>query len=246
MSFSTEVFRDYYTKSEVTHQYDRVRTRYPHLRAIRRRELDFYLTNVPQGEPQICEIGVGTGFVTEHLIARGNVYGIEPSRPMREMCLAKLGSPANLELVDGDILQLTLPRCYDLIVASRVLIHLTTDQIIQIISRAANFLKVGGQFCFDVSGPWTLRYYLSKLKLPISHTNISCRLLKVKKHIDRSPNIRLARQEAIEHLTLWPLAVAGKMGIAPARLERAFYLWDRRMRRVGLTAARRLLSVERT
>src|SRR6185295_15188834 len=100
VTFTPDRFHEFYERPDVVSGYDVRRGRTPALRAVRRRELDFFLGHVRPGA-SVCEIGAGTGFVTRRLLAQGPVYAVEPSPAMRERLAADLVGAPGLTIVDG-------------------------------------------------------------------------------------------------------------------------------------------------
>lgn len=84
-------------------------------------------TVASKSQGTVVEFGVGTGNLTEKLIAAGReVYGIEPSKVMREISKARF---LNLELFDGDFLDFPdLHGKIDSIVSTYAFHHLTDDE----------------------------------------------------------------------------------------------------------------------
>lgn len=75
----------------------------------------------------VLEFGVGTGNLTEKLLSLGRVvYGVEPSKVMREKTRARFHE---LRLYDGDFIQFPeLPGRVDSIVSTYAFHHLTDDE----------------------------------------------------------------------------------------------------------------------
>ena len=95
----------------------------------------------------VVEFGVGTGNLTEKLIAAGReVYGIEPSRVMREMSKARF---MHLELFDGDFLDFPdLPGKIDSIVSTYAFHHLTDDEKNTALALYSELLPENGRVIF--------------------------------------------------------------------------------------------------
>ena len=85
------------------------------------------------------------------------------SAAMRERLATGFEGVPGLTVVDGDIQKLDLPRAFDAIVSSRVLIHFDQTDVHDIVASVTRFLKPGGVFLFDVSTPWIIRYYLARV-----------------------------------------------------------------------------------
>ncbi|MFF2481964.1 class I SAM-dependent methyltransferase [Paenibacillus sp. NPDC058071] len=95
----------------------------------------------------VVEFGVGTGNLTERLLARGRqVYGIEPSPGMRRQ-IGKRALP--FTLLDGDFLQFPpLPAKVDTIVSTYAFHHLTDGEKDAAIELYGRLLGPGGKIVF--------------------------------------------------------------------------------------------------
>lgn len=92
------------------------------------RILDEVVSHVPERSKIVMEIGVGTGNVTERLLAKGyQVIGVEPSAGMREEVRKK---SLSFDLRDGHFLDLPLQpeEKVDAIVSSFAFHHLTLTE----------------------------------------------------------------------------------------------------------------------
>lgn len=95
----------------------------------------------------VVEFGVGTGNLTEKLLARGlRVYGIEPSEGMQAQ-FSKRGLAATL--LEGDFLHYpVIAERIDTIVSTYAFHHLTDEEKGQAIGRYAAWLGDGGRIIF--------------------------------------------------------------------------------------------------
>jgi SAM-dependent methyltransferase len=246
LTFTPDRFHEFYERDDVVAGYDARRGRTPARRAVRRRELDFFLAHLRPGA-SVCEIGAGTGFVTRRLLERGPVYAVEPSPAMREQLARDLGPAPGLTLVDGDIQQLELPRRFDAIVSSRVLIHFDQPTVHDIVTAVTRFLEPGGVFLFDVSTPWIVRFYLARVIPQVPHTCLPVSISKLATFVAAQPDLRLVDRAAVDHrVLLSPLVGAGELFPRSVRLERALLAGDRRLSTTGVLAARWLVAVQRS
>jgi putative AdoMet-dependent methyltransferase len=96
----------------------------------------------------VLEFGVGTGNLTAKLLERGlQVYGIEPSKPMRELAFEKLGNQVVIE--DGDFLHFPLSsKKIDSIVSTYAFHHLTDVEKEQAVVKYGKLLHAGGKIIF--------------------------------------------------------------------------------------------------
>jgi SAM-dependent methyltransferase len=245
VTFTPDRFHEFYERSDVVAGYDTRRGRTPALRAVRRRELDFFLGHVRPGA-SVCEIGAGTGFVTRRLLARGPVHAVEPSPAMRERLALDLAGARGLTVVDGDIQHLELPQTFDAIVSSRVLIHFDQHDVHDVIASVTRFLNPGGVFLFDVSTPWIVRYYLARVSKRVPHTCLPVRIGKLTEFVARQSDLTVVDRAAVDHrVLLSPLVAAGEVFRNSDRLEGALVAADRRLSSTGVLAARWLVAVER-
>jgi SAM-dependent methyltransferase len=246
LTFTPDRFHEFYERPEVVSGYDGRRGRTPALRAVRRRELEFFLGHLRPGA-SVCEIGAGTGFVTRPLLARGPVYAVEPSAAMRERLATGFGGVPGLTVVDGDIQKLDLPRPFDAIVSSRVLIHFDQDDVHDIVASVTRFLKPGGVFLFDVSTPWIIRYYLARVSKRVPHTCLPVNIRELAAFVASSDDLAIIDRASVDHrVLLSPLVAAGELFRRSERLERMLLAGDRRLASTGVLAARWLVAIERT
>ncbi|MBM7701434.1 class I SAM-dependent DNA methyltransferase [Metabacillus iocasae] len=96
----------------------------------------------------VVEFGVGTGNLTTKLVANGRaVHGVEPSQPMRELAIEKLGDVITIE--DGDFIEFNLPKeRVDSIVSTYAFHHLTDDEKQEAVAKYGNLLEPGGKIVF--------------------------------------------------------------------------------------------------
>src|SRR5690606_3665750 len=94
----------------------------------------------------VVEFGVGTGNLTEKLLARGlQVTGIEPNEAMRQVTAEKL---PDLTLVDGDFLQFDDKIEAKTFVSTYAFHHLTDEEKAQAFRLYAEKLPAGGKVVF--------------------------------------------------------------------------------------------------
>lgn len=96
----------------------------------------------------IIEFGVGTGNLTDRLLAAGKtVWGVEPSLEMRRVAEQKL--PSHVTIVDGDMENFPLPPYpVDTLVSSYVFHHLTDDEKKAVLIEYKALLNDGGKLVF--------------------------------------------------------------------------------------------------
>ncbi|WP_449537066.1 class I SAM-dependent methyltransferase [Ferdinandcohnia sp. Marseille-Q9671] len=111
---------------------------------------DDILHNVVQKSgATVLEFGVGTGNLTQKLLNENKqVFGIEPSKPMREIALEKLDN-YELSIEDGDFLEYKKPdKKIDTIVSTYAFHHLTDTEKNQAFSQYGILLEKGGKIVF--------------------------------------------------------------------------------------------------
>ncbi|MGR3207585.1 class I SAM-dependent methyltransferase [Bacillus glycinifermentans] len=103
---------------------------------------------VKRSGSKVVEFGVGTGNLTAKLIAAGkNVYGIEPSKSMRDIAVSKL--PKGTLVSDGDFLDFPAPPFSpDTIVSSYAFHHLTNDEKREAVRQYGKMLAKHGKIVF--------------------------------------------------------------------------------------------------
>ncbi|MFD1736674.1 class I SAM-dependent DNA methyltransferase [Bacillus salitolerans] len=96
----------------------------------------------------VLEFGVGTGNLTQKFIDKGfNIYGIEPSSPMRKHAIDKL--PSSVSIEDGDFLEFTWPKeQVNTIVSTYAFHHLTDEEKEVAIAKYGNYLTKGDKIVF--------------------------------------------------------------------------------------------------
>ncbi|MFD1954223.1 class I SAM-dependent DNA methyltransferase [Paenibacillus thailandensis] len=95
----------------------------------------------------VLEFGVGTGNLTEKLLRRGcAVYGIEPSKGMREQALKR---QFDMVLAAGDFLRFPLvPEKIDAVASTYAFHHLTDEEKEEAIAIYSGLLGAGGKLVF--------------------------------------------------------------------------------------------------
>ncbi len=120
-----------------------------------------YKTIMEKPNPSVLDIGFGTGTLTRKLYEHGcTVYGQDFSSGMIELALEKM---PNAHLYKGDFTRgLVEPlnqKCYDFIVATYSIHHLTDSQKVHFLKELRNRLKAGGKIligdvAFETRDEW--------------------------------------------------------------------------------------------
>lgn len=120
----------------------------------------------PTDQRHVLDLGCGTGDVTGKILERfpgTNIVGVDPSREMGRMYLERFMSNANIEILEGDGLNIPVDDCtLDTIVSHIALHHIVPDRRVDCAREMARVLKSGGKLvycdCFThVGGPLTDR-----------------------------------------------------------------------------------------
>ncbi|MBM7716714.1 class I SAM-dependent methyltransferase [Siminovitchia sp. FSL H7-0308] len=108
---------------------------------------DILLEVAKKAKGYIFEFGVGTGNLTEKMIKmEKEVYGIEPSKGMRNIARHKLPGAT---IVEGDFLEFPMPeRNPDTIVSTYAFHHLTDAEKADAIQNFGKMLGEGGRIVF--------------------------------------------------------------------------------------------------
>lgn len=95
----------------------------------------------------VVEFGVGTGNLTQKLLANGLVVtGIEPSPSMRKIAEEKLGERAMI--IDGDFLHFPELKNIDTLVSTYAFHHLTDEEKAEAVAHYGTLLSKGGRIVF--------------------------------------------------------------------------------------------------
>ncbi|MBA4537886.1 class I SAM-dependent methyltransferase [Bacillus aquiflavi] len=95
----------------------------------------------------VLEFGVGTGNLTKKLLTNGKtVYGVEPSKGMREIAQQKLPTA---KIIQGDFLNFEIPETpIDTIVSTYAFHHLKDNEKGQALNKYRKILKNSGKIVF--------------------------------------------------------------------------------------------------
>ncbi|MBO9130441.1 class I SAM-dependent methyltransferase [Bacillus sp. 165] len=96
----------------------------------------------------VLEFGIGTGNLTHKLLEAGlNVYGVEPSKQMRQIAKQKLQN--KVKIIEGDFLNFLIPVTeIDTIVSTYAFHHLTDEEKHEAVCKYGQLLKKGGKIVF--------------------------------------------------------------------------------------------------
>lgn len=183
-------FSEFYCDPSVARDYDRLHNNTLKKEVVRRSEQDFFtnIAGIPVVGKKILEIGSGTGELTVRLVQANQVTAIDISESMLSLAREKVASDAaTFRVLDMFALN-ELNEDFDIIVASRVFLHLKSDELARILELCGRRIHTGGFLLFDLQRPSLWRLVLALFE---------------KKKVT-NPNFRLSEVEAIvERSTLW-------------------------------------------
>ncbi len=103
---------------------------------------------VADGPAAVLEIGCGTGSLTALLadaLPTASITGLDPDTDVLARAAAK-GAPSRIRWQEGNATRLPMPDgSFDLVVASLMLHHLTTDEKLAALAEARRVLRPGGR-----------------------------------------------------------------------------------------------------
>lgn len=153
---SKEEFSEYYKDKKVTGTYDDQRLGTEYRRQKRQKELDIFLKLLDKkSEEEVLEIGVSSGFLTEHL---GEVTAIDTSKDMLKITKQKNPKATVLE---ADMFKLPfVANSFDKVITMRVWTHLDKNSLILALREVKRVLKEEGTFIFDVEEKFWVRQFV--------------------------------------------------------------------------------------
>lgn len=114
-----------------------------------------------QGQ-RVLEIGAGVGTLTELLLegvgAEGMLHAIDLSPKSIQLAAVRLGSPANLQLSAGDILEMELNQTFDVIVLPDVIEHIPLELHGRLFGRLRSWLADDGFVFLNYPNPYYLAW----------------------------------------------------------------------------------------
>jgi SAM-dependent methyltransferase len=103
---------------------------------------------------KIVDLGCGTGLLTRSLATQGRqVIGIDPSRTMLDYARKQPGAEG-VSWVDGDASAIDRAGDADLVISTgNTMMHISTDELPDVLAAVAGALKQGGVFSFESRNP---------------------------------------------------------------------------------------------
>jgi ubiquinone/menaquinone biosynthesis C-methylase UbiE len=103
---------------------------------------------------KIVDLGCGTGLLTRSLATQGReVIGIDPSRTMLDYARKQPGAEG-VSWVDGDATAIDQAGDADLVISTgNTMMHISTDELPEVLAAIAGALKPGGVFSFESRNP---------------------------------------------------------------------------------------------
>ena len=204
---SKEQFKNFYREKEIVSIYDTERSRTMRKRIVRRLER-YVATKEVHTVDKIFEGGVGTGFITEELLKRGKVYGIDTSDEMINAISNRIENPANLILQKGSIFEINLDKNnFDVAISIRVLMHLTTIDVSKALRQLSLVTRSGGRVIFDLPANSLskrliqyVKKYFSKRESEVQNYMYSER--EINKIIREEKSLSIEYIYAVDHLSV--------------------------------------------
>jgi 2-polyprenyl-3-methyl-5-hydroxy-6-metoxy-1,4-benzoquinol methylase len=103
---------------------------------------------------KVIDLGCGTGLLTRSLATQGrDVIGIDPSRTMLDYARKQPGADV-VTWIDGDASAIDRAGDADLVISSgNTMMHISTDELSEVLAAVAGALKPGGVFSFESRNP---------------------------------------------------------------------------------------------
>ncbi|MDP3881854.1 MAG: class I SAM-dependent methyltransferase [Nanoarchaeota archaeon] len=154
-------FSEYYKNRGVVDTYDSQRLGGLKGKVTRKLEYVFVdmLTEIPKKQ-KILEIGVGTGFFSKMLAAKGNFTGLDISEEMLKKTKRILPKS---KFVTGNILDLRLKDKYDKVITIRVISHFDKTKAGLALKNINKVVKKGGEVIFNLENRSIARRILRKI-----------------------------------------------------------------------------------
>ena len=200
-------FKEYYQEKNVVESYDKLRERKGKASIIRRLELNFVHLLTKKENLKILEIGVGTGHISKLLVKKGDFTGLDISKEMLRKIKEKLG---NVNLIQGDILNLKLKEKYDLITTIRVISHFNQIDAIKALRNINKNLVEGGQVVFNLENKSLTRRIIRKLRNWGSTYTYQYSKKEVKK-IAKDSDLKIRKVYYLDHSFIFPLHILNKL-----------------------------------
>jgi len=237
-------FSSYYTSKSIADDYDRIHSNTLKKVVVRELEKRFFTTLYGariEGK-LILEIGSGTGELTKHLATCNTVEGIDISPAMIAIAQKKIPSVRFREISMFELEPLT--ETYDLVIASRVFLHLPPFELQKMLQICASKVRSGGHLLFDLQRPSLWRLALSR-KQTEKVENPNYVRAAIEELFLGDSSWTLENYIAFDH---WPilLPIAGLpsekfSGLAQMfnRLETSFQSWELGASKWGIVCRRR-------
>jgi len=153
-------FKEYYKDKNVVDSYEEIRDKGLKARVFRRLERQFVEILLENCGQNILEAGVGTGFITEILRKHGKVSGFDISKEMIKKTKSKF---PDMNIAEGDILNLKFSKKYDTIVSIRVISHFKFNEAKIALINLNNGLGNDGRIIFNLENRSLIRRFSRKI-----------------------------------------------------------------------------------
>jgi ubiquinone/menaquinone biosynthesis C-methylase UbiE len=201
-------FEEYYKKKQVVSSYDSLRNSGLKGRITRKLEYLAVKKLVKESRKQeILEIGVGTGFITELLMQKGSVRGMDTSQEMLSVVRKKFKST---KFSIGNILNFKFKDKFDKIVTIRVISHFDKKSATLALRSCYKNLKQNGEMIFNLENRSMLRRFFRKVMRWGSTKNYQYSAKELKEICENS-GFEIKEVLYIDHIFLLPFYLFNKI-----------------------------------
>lgn len=165
---------EFYKKTEVVREYDKVRFSGIGGDYINKKELETVLSLVKENNGSIIEIGPGTGRLSEKLLKKTKKLTLFDNSKKMLKILKKKFKDKNIKFIQGDVRNIKLKEKFEYYVSLRVFIHLTNRELLYALRSANKILNKNGYILMDTLNSKSLYPIIKpisilKTKYPYNH-----------------------------------------------------------------------------
>ncbi len=256
---SLSEFKEHYQDAATAKNYDSHRTKTVKQVVVRKREQELFRGFTPPGS-RVLEIGAGTGNITLCLASDCQITATDSSDAMLQIAAERLGgasvttveqfnnsqtTPNRVTLINMDMFDINkLQTSFDVVLASRVFLHLAPDNLGAMLEKIVDLLDPNGVLLFDLQRPNLFKKYLDRFE-PGKVYNYRYTLNDIRTAIKGRPEFQLETIIRFEHFfPLLPFAFI-KYKLTKVLLPTSLLAVDRSLASVGLTANRMFVVCRR-
>lgn len=243
-------FQSFYQNPDAAQSYDRDRSRTVKQLIVRARELDLFLPQIRKGA-KILEIGCGTGAITARLPEKAEIVAIDSSEAMLQEAKARLAGRRNVRLEHADLFALgdqpfiaAQRGSFDVIISSRVFLHLGPETLPQALAATIPFLKPDGVLIFDLQRPNFFKRCLDMFE-QTKVKNFRYTAAQIEETASQFPELMLEERIPFEHIIFLLPAALLPASWAPKRLIDLALSVDRALEAIQLSANRWMVICRR-